>query len=170
MQLVDNCRNCREIHTNGPYIQPHKVQNLNFYLETHSLSNNILNHFLLRSNRIRVNLLSHERKSTNKQEQYDWRAEKNLDGIGFIQLQNLARNSVHPYLVLACPSKFFLALQSFWCCLAVVLLSYNSRSTLIRRNRTIFFVQVWMAQISFDLFSAIQSVLLSFFSRFAVVR
>ena len=34
------------------------------------------------------------------------------------------------------PSKFFLALQSYCCCLSVVLLSCDSRSTLIRRDRT----------------------------------
>ena len=34
------------------------------------------------------------------------------------------------------PSKFFLALQSFCCRLSVVLLSYDSRSTLIRLDRT----------------------------------
>ena len=36
--------------------------------------------FFLRSRRIRVNLLTYERKMTDKWEQYDWRAEKNLDG------------------------------------------------------------------------------------------
>ena len=34
----------------------------------------------VRSCRIRVNLLSYESIPTDKQEQYDWRAEKNLDG------------------------------------------------------------------------------------------
>ena len=34
------------------------------------------------------------------------------------------------------PSKFFLALQSFCCRVLVVLLSYDSRSTLIRIDRT----------------------------------
>ena len=36
--------------------------------------------FFLRSRRIRVNLLSCESKTTDKRGQYDWRAEKNLDG------------------------------------------------------------------------------------------
>ena len=36
--------------------------------------------FFLRSSRIRVDLLSYERKTTDKREQYDWRAEKNSDG------------------------------------------------------------------------------------------
>ena len=31
---------------------------------------------------LRVNLLSYERKTTDKREQYDWRAEKTLDGWG----------------------------------------------------------------------------------------
>ena len=37
--------------------------------------------FFLRSGRIRVDLLSYESKTTDKREQYDWRTEKNLDGM-----------------------------------------------------------------------------------------
>ena len=40
--------------------------------------------FFLRSSRIRVNLLSYESIPTDKREQYDWRAEKNLDGYRLI--------------------------------------------------------------------------------------
>ena len=36
---------------------------------------------LLRSSRIKVDQLSYESKPTDKREQYDWRAEKSLDGI-----------------------------------------------------------------------------------------
>ena len=36
--------------------------------------------FFLRSSSIRVDLLSYESKPADKREQYDWRAEKNLDG------------------------------------------------------------------------------------------
>ena len=36
--------------------------------------------FILRSSRIRVDLLSYESIPTDKRWQYDWRAEKNLDG------------------------------------------------------------------------------------------
>ena len=36
--------------------------------------------YFLQSSRIRVDLLSYESKRTDKREQYDWRAEKNLDG------------------------------------------------------------------------------------------
>ena len=38
--------------------------------------------FFVRSRRIRVNLLSYENKSTDKRQQNDWRAKKNLDGQG----------------------------------------------------------------------------------------
>ena len=38
--------------------------------------------FFLRSSQIRVILLSYESKTTDKQEQYDWRPEKNLGGKG----------------------------------------------------------------------------------------
>ena len=36
--------------------------------------------FFVRSRRIRVDLLSYERKTTDKRQQNDWRAKKNLDG------------------------------------------------------------------------------------------
>ena len=36
--------------------------------------------FFRRSSRIRVDLLSYESKTTDKQQQNDWRAKKNLDG------------------------------------------------------------------------------------------
>ena len=38
--------------------------------------------FFLQSSRIRVDRLSYESKTTDKREQYDWRADKNLDGFG----------------------------------------------------------------------------------------
>ena len=38
-------------------------------------------HFFLRSSRIGVDLLLYESKSTDKREQYGWRAGKNLDGL-----------------------------------------------------------------------------------------
>ena len=44
----------------------------------------------------------------------------------------LAQSAAHSMGI----TKFFLALQSFCCRLSVVLLSYDSRSTLIRRDRT----------------------------------
>ena len=37
--------------------------------------------FFLLSSRIRVNLLSYEREMTDEREQYNWRAEKNLDWL-----------------------------------------------------------------------------------------
>ena len=37
-------------------------------------------YFFLRSSHIRVDLLSYESKPTNKRKQYDWMAEKKLDG------------------------------------------------------------------------------------------
>ena len=40
--------------------------------------------FFVRSSRISVDLLSYESKTTDKQEQYDWRAEKNLGGSEYI--------------------------------------------------------------------------------------
>ena len=36
--------------------------------------------FFSQSSHIRVDLLSYESKSTDNREQYNWRAEKNLDG------------------------------------------------------------------------------------------
>ena len=44
------------------------------YLPTH------IPNLLFRSSRIRVDLLSYESKITDKRDQYDWRAETNLDG------------------------------------------------------------------------------------------
>ena len=38
--------------------------------------------FFLRSSRIRVDLISYESIPIDKREQYDWRAEKNLGGLG----------------------------------------------------------------------------------------
>ena len=40
-----------------------------------------LNKQIMRSSRIRVNLLSYESKPTDKREQYDWRTEKNFNGM-----------------------------------------------------------------------------------------
>ena len=40
--------------------------------------------FFLRSSRIVVDLLSYGSKTTDKREQYDWRTEKNSDGMGHI--------------------------------------------------------------------------------------
>ena len=37
--------------------------------------------FFLQSSCIRVDLLSYERKTTDKREQYDWGTEKNFDGF-----------------------------------------------------------------------------------------
>ena len=37
-------------------------------------------HFFVRSSRNRVDLLSYESKATDKREQYDWKAKKNLGG------------------------------------------------------------------------------------------
>ena len=47
--------------------------------------------FFLRSSRIRVGLLSYESKLTDKRGQYDWRAEKNLDGYVFLSSMFLTR-------------------------------------------------------------------------------
>ena len=38
--------------------------------------------FFVRSRRIRVDLLSYESKTTDERQQNDWRAKKNLDGVG----------------------------------------------------------------------------------------
>ena len=44
----------------------------------------------LQSSHIRVDLLSYERKTTDKRDQYDWRAEKNLDGLFYaVPMTNL---------------------------------------------------------------------------------
>ena len=109
--------------------------------------------FFLRFSRIRVNLLLYESKTTHKRGQYYWRAEKNLDGWTWFPNPSLwpipytftrwCYNLGHccrlqqGRSILDCPlpSKFFLALQSFFICLSVVLLSYDSRSTLIRLDR-----------------------------------
>ena len=55
--------------------------------------------FFLQFSRIRVDLLSHESKTTDKREQYDWRAEKNLDrlcrcGTGCIRYANKKANVI----------------------------------------------------------------------------
>ena len=50
-----------------------------------TLTDNLNQLVFLRSSRIRVDLLSYERKPTDKREQYDWRVEKNLDGTRFSQ-------------------------------------------------------------------------------------
>ena len=71
--------------------------------------------FFLRSSRIRVYLLSYESIPTDKREQYDWRADKNLDGI---------RVDLHIHI--------FPPLKSYYSRLSVNLISYNNRSTLIR--------------------------------------
>ena len=47
--------------------------------------------FSARSSRIRVDLLSYESKTTDKRQQNDWRAKKNLDrcsDLSSIQVQN----------------------------------------------------------------------------------
>ena len=40
--------------------------------------------FFLRSSRNKVDLLSYESKTTDKRGQYDWKAEKNLDGYLYV--------------------------------------------------------------------------------------
>ena len=59
---------------------------------------------ILRSSRNRINLLSYESKLTDKREQYDWRAQKNLDRNGRVtqKLTSVFRN----YLVYV---MFFIA-------------------------------------------------------------
>ena len=42
----------------------------------------LLDQFFLQYSRVRVNMLSHESKTTAKQGQYNWMAEKKLDGHG----------------------------------------------------------------------------------------
>ena len=58
-----------------------------------------------------------------------WVVKKRLQYIPLVPIQVLIIAWLHP-------SKFFSALQSFCCCLSVVLLSCDSRSTLTRRDRT----------------------------------
>ena len=48
--------------------------------------------FFLRSSRIRADLISYEGIPTDKREQYDWRAEKNLDGRIWMKKSYLISN------------------------------------------------------------------------------
>ena len=59
-----------------------------------------------------------------------------------LEIPVLVRSLKSSNVELGYPSKFFLALQSFCCRLSINLLSYDSRSTLIRLERTIFFGRV----------------------------
>ena len=58
-----------------------KSQNMTWLVVSHSTCMNwgARPDLFLWSSRVRVNLLSYESKTTDKREQYDWRAEKNLD-------------------------------------------------------------------------------------------
>ena len=97
--------------------------------------------FFLRSSRIRINLLSCESKTTDKRQQNAWRAKKNLD-----RQDNDCETYGTNIYVIACPvvgnnffklnhpSNFFSAI-SYFSQLPVSLLSFNSRSTLIRLNK-----------------------------------
>ena len=129
--------------------------------------------FFHRSCHIRVDLLSYESKTTDKWEQYNWMVETNLDRamdpLNFFlpsrciaiypllddtkftaiyvnnttgcQINNMDRIS----LFFKHPSKFFSALQSYCSIISVVLLSYNSRSTLIWLDRKIKFGRVYIS-------------------------
>ena len=66
--------------------------------------------FFLGSSRIRVDLLWHESKTTDKREQYDWRAEKNLDGYCNFLTKLLYEWTTEAVDRRSYPSKFFLAL------------------------------------------------------------
>ena len=112
---------------------------------------------ILRSSRIRVDLLSYKSNQIDKREQNDWMAEKKLDGKGLIKLHisvfSFARfyycNESYVFLVtfnlfsfgyedyvrtmlcLSLPVQIFLFTQLFCSRLSIGLLSYNSRLTLI---------------------------------------
>ena len=102
--------------------------------------------FFLQSSRNRVDLLSYESKPTDNT---TGGLEKIWTGMHVFPIR---KTSTQPHCALVsvhvcvytyicgqttpCPSKFFSGLQSFCCRLFVVLLSYDSRSTLIRRDCT----------------------------------
>ena len=56
--------------------------------------------FFVRSSRIRVDLLSYESKLTDKRQQNDWRAKKNLDGLScFFYINNENKNGKKGFLL-----------------------------------------------------------------------
>ena len=52
------------------------------------------NVYVIANSRIRVDMLSHESKTTEIQGQYDWRAEKNLDRGGVVLILAFGRPTV----------------------------------------------------------------------------
>ena len=105
--------------------------------------------FFLQSSRNRVDLLSYESKMIDKQEQYYRRGEKNLDGhaqtvfskinvttssVCLFFFRNMQPNLEGERKIKYSP-KFCLAIQSYCFHFSVGLLSYNSRSSLIRMDR-----------------------------------
>ena len=94
--------------------------------------------------RLSVFLLSYDSRSTlirlGVKVEYCLTLMFTVSSIVFTQYHLVKRSFLH-YLYrmgkffVAYPSKFFLALQSFCCRLSVFLLSYDSRSNLIRLNR-----------------------------------
>ena len=105
--------------------------------------------FCLQSSRTRVDRLSYESKPTEKRWQYDWRADKYLDGLTAIlakssqlllqeknkETELMPRARDKQYQSKTTRPIFFPALLSYCSRLSVVLLSYDSRSTLIRLDR-----------------------------------
>ena len=85
----------------------------------------------------------------DKLEQYDWNAKKNLNGSNIEhgkymdgrQFKCYLRSAVNQEganggrLINSYPSKFFSALQSYCPRISVALLSYDSRSTILRLDR-----------------------------------
>ena len=106
-----------------------------------------LNQFFLQSIRIRVDLLLYESKMTDQREQYDWIEGKKSGRVASLlcphrEVTELMVFTIKYIITLKqciikytkIPFKFFSALQSYCPRFSVILLSYNSRSTLIRMD------------------------------------
>ena len=96
------------------------------------------------SRRNRVDLLLYESITTDKREQCDWGAEKNLDGYGAMAYERMTSYTFPPHnsngkrqfiierKKLNYVTKFFPTIQSHCSRLSAVFLSYNSRSTILQ--------------------------------------